>query len=436
MHARSDGGAAGGSREQASDAWKSQQQPQQLHAWRVFVQCAMLASAAFAATPLILVLDVAERACMAVCQAKHIQLHLASRSSAAAAAAAAAVIQQPDTVGQATSSRHQQDAWPSEAAFAASSSSSSSTHAAWTSNGARSGSSSAVSALPRQQLPGINTSSSNSKAGNSSSSSSRAASSGRPPLLGLLPPWPAMALAVVPGLLLAVLHFRQPAVLQLLLLWAGSLVAQSYGNLLLVMLQRGAKRPAKVRTAESTRRQLPSVVHQEEQHRQQQEGPTGTSLEQENGSSSVPPSSHGWWVPAPSSVRASQTFSSSSRSSSRSGIAMVTLWLYRVLQLVGDAFRVWCLCSAGCLLWQQQGPAAAAAWAGSVAGVQNMSCCIAAAAPPGQLVGAAAAAAVRLHQCIGSCFWLGVDVGLVGACAGVYALAVLGRGGPGLHSML
>ena len=88
------------------------------------------------------------------------------------------------------------------------------------------------------------------------------------------------------------------------------------------------------------------------------------------------------------------------------------------------------MCSVGWLVWQQQAPAVA----GMLVGVQHSSSCVAAGVPAGQLAGAAAATAVKLQHGVGSCFWLGIDVGLVGACAGVYALAMLGRVLPSLAS--
>jgi hypothetical protein len=255
-----------------------------------------------------------------------------------------------------------------------------------------------------------------------------------------------MALATLPALLLAVLHFRQPPVLQLLLLWAGSLVLQAYGNILLVMLQRGAKQqPAQLHAA--SRRQVPTSKQQQgrqqlQQHRQQAMSLQPAAPHTAQLPAAISRTLHGWWLPGEKSAETSKG-SGSSMNSSSSGrrssgaVAIVTRRLYRVVQLLGDAFRVWCLCRVGWLLWQQQAPAVAGAWSGVVAGVQAVSSHNAAAAwPSGQLVGAAAAAAVKLQHVVGSCCWLGVDVGLVGACAGVYALAVLGRVLPGLDSML
>jgi hypothetical protein len=56
--------------------------------------------------------------------------------------------------------------------------------------------------------------------------------------------------------------------------------------------------------------------------------------------------------------------------------------------------------------------------------------------PAGQLVGAAAAAAVKLQHCVSSCLLLSIDVGLVGACISMFALAVLGRVLPSLDLLL
>jgi hypothetical protein len=146
------------------------------------------------------------------------------------------------------------------------------------------------------------------------------------------------------------------------------------------------------------------------------------------------PSSSGWWTPGGSPANHSYAGNGSSSSSSR--LATASTWLYRAVQVAGDVFRVWCLCSAGWLLWQQQAPAVATSWAGVLAGAQHSSSGVAAVVPAGQLVGAAAAAAVKLQHCLGSCFWLSMDVGLVGACVSMYALAVLGRVLPSLDHLL
>jgi hypothetical protein len=392
--------------QQDAAAWKQQQHwqqqqkqqgRQQLCAWQVFVQCTMLASAAFAATPLILVLDIAERACLAVCQAKHIQLlATASGMQAPPAAAAPAHVQQQVGGAQAAFNSHQAPQ--------------------------------GVVIISAKVNPPSGASGTLSASTPSSNSSSKVVRSIRPELLGLLPPWTPMALVTVPGLLLAVRHFSTPGVLQLLLLWAGSLVLQSYGNLLLVMLQRGTKgtKTAGDRTKGMRRAaadgQAKPITSQQMQQQQQREG----SFDGQHRASSgmqQPLSSRGWWMPGKGHAH----HRSSRSSSSSSSVATASTWLYRALQVAGDAFRVWCLCSVGWLLWQQQAPTVAGAWAGMLASLQHSSSCAAVAMPAGQLVGAAAAAAVKLQHCVSSCVWLGIDVGLVGACVIMYALAVLGR---------
>lgn len=359
-------------------------------AWAVFKQCMLLGAAAFCAAPLILVLDIAERASLALCQMKQVRQQLA-----------------PPKLNSLAHQQHQ----PHQA---------------------ESGSSQLISANCR------GSGSSRSKAGfirpNGNSSSQRPSDLW---LLDLVPPFGFMALAVLPALLLAARHLLvgTAGVLQPLAWCVASLVLQGYANLILAVLQRGHPHPVgaagalhQTEAAESARPFSSHRVHvganQPYWWRPAAAAATGAG-----GCSSDPKQRHGV---LDEETTLQQKISSKAYTPFK-GFATTSkaaAGLFRLVQICGDAFRLWCICAVALNVWQQQ--------AGAVLGWTSPLGALHKVVDGGVLsiVAAATSSAVGLQQNLGGMVWLLVDGTLCGGAATVYALALVARVLPIIDGLL
>lgn len=355
-------------------------------AWAVFKQCMLLGAAACCAAPLILVLDIAERACFALCQMQQIrQVMGASRSNA-----------------QAKQQQQHQI--------------------------------SLCSSLPAAARVSENHSGPSSRRVGGNNSRQRPSDLW---LLDLWPPFGFMALAVLPPVLLATRHLYvgTPGVMQPLLSCVASLILQAYANLYLAVLQRAKPQPVAATTT-------PTQQTAAEAAEASDSNSTDSRREQAHWWRAA---AVGAQQPLPESparglhnvkatgigVQQSQQSNAHARFKNIGNTSKAVTNFFGLTQVCGDVFRFWCISSAVRAMWQQQA-AAALGWAHPISVLHHD------AADGGvpEILAAAAAAAVGLQQNLGATVWLATDCVLSASSAAVYVLAAAARLLPVLDKLL